>query len=271
MSNSGEIGGSNRHRDLPFAEPWLGATLMEFVTYIAEFSEVGIEYVASGTEEWPRDGLIVLFAHGLMLNAVSAGALGVRGSQLPDPTAKDIPIEVLRSERLSFDFETDNGRGSLSLNGTYWHYLRFDVEQIKKIWPKPAPPGKQFQKLANIGRAIAKKVSNLLINETKTQAPAVESTQRNIAEQQVASDSSRGVVPAPAKSSARRRPGRKKGTGSYEKKDKPLLIEMASLINSDQATSPHDAARQVAPKAFGAGTVESKRDRLYKRFREQDH
>ena len=145
MSNSDKNSGLNQIRDDHFAKPWLGATLMELVTYIADFSEAGIEYVASGTEESPRDGLIVLFAHGLMLNAVSAGALGVRGSQLREPTATDIPIEVLRSERLSFDFETDNGRGSLSLNGTIWRDLRFDVEQIKKIWPEPVSDDTQAQ------------------------------------------------------------------------------------------------------------------------------
>src|SRR5262249_10350874 len=58
--------------------------------------------------------------------------------------------------------------------------------------------------------------------------------------------------------------GRPKGSGTYVHADAPLLEEMWQLIKSGTAFSPEGAARAVAPKASGAGTVESKRDRLAK-------
>jgi hypothetical protein len=61
--------------------------------------------------------------------------------------------------------------------------------------------------------------------------------------------------------------GRRKGSGSYESLDQPLLDEMATLMERGEAVSPEAAARQVANKARGAGTTESKTERLAKRFR----
>jgi hypothetical protein len=63
--------------------------------------------------------------------------------------------------------------------------------------------------------------------------------------------------------------GRKKGTGSFENPDAPLVDEMLGLIKSGQVVSIAAAALQFAPKAFGTARVESKRDRLAKRFREK--
>ncbi len=64
-----------------------------------------------------------------------------------------------------------------------------------------------------------------------------------------------------------RRRGRRKGQGSFESVDLPLLDEMKALIALGTAASPEEAARTLAPKAHGAGTLESKSERLAKRFR----
>ena len=62
--------------------------------------------------------------------------------------------------------------------------------------------------------------------------------------------------------------GRKKGDGSYATIDLPLLEEMKELILSHRAASPEEAARMLAEKAFGSGSLESKAERLAKRYRE---
>ena len=49
--------------------------------------------------------------------------------------------------------------------------------------------------------------------------------------------------------------------------DEPLLQEMHQLIENCLAKSPEHAAHQVANKAVGAGTFESKKTRLAKRYR----
>ena len=63
--------------------------------------------------------------------------------------------------------------------------------------------------------------------------------------------------------------GKKPGEGSYERVDFPLLAEMKQLISSGKAASPEEAARQVASQAYGAGTVDSKAERLARRFRKK--
>jgi hypothetical protein len=65
----------------------------------------------------------------------------------------------------------------------------------------------------------------------------------------------------------KRRRGRRKGQGSFESLDLPLLQEMKGLIASGAAASPEEAARILAPKAHGGGSVESKTERLARRFR----
>ena len=67
-----------------------------------------------------------------------------------------------------------------------------------------------------------------------------------------------------------RRSGRKKGSGSYEKQDAPLVEEMKELIDSGDAASPHAAAMQVVGRAKGAGTQESKVRRLVDRFKDKN-
>jgi hypothetical protein len=65
-----------------------------------------------------------------------------------------------------------------------------------------------------------------------------------------------------------KRRGRKPGSGSMETADEPFLEEMRRLIESGSATSPDDAARQVAKGARGA-SVESIQTRLAKRYRKK--
>jgi hypothetical protein len=66
-----------------------------------------------------------------------------------------------------------------------------------------------------------------------------------------------------------KRRGRKLGSGSYQRADEPFLMKMHKLIKKTSAKSANDAAGQVADGAPGAGTPESKRDRLAKRYRER--
>jgi hypothetical protein len=72
-------------------------------------------------------------------------------------------------------------------------------------------------------------------------------------------------VPTPFSGKSRR--GRKKGQGSFETMDLPLLEEMKELISSGAAASPEEAARSLASKAHGGGSPESKAERLARRFR----
>ena len=65
----------------------------------------------------------------------------------------------------------------------------------------------------------------------------------------------------------RNRGGRKPGSGSFKHADEPLFQEMLKLIKSDAAASPEAAAKLVASRAKGSGTLESKVDRLAKAFR----
>lgn len=73
--------------------------------------------------------------------------------------------------------------------------------------------------------------------------------------------------PAMGQSKPKTRPGRRPGTGSYDVADGPLLEKMHRLITKGRAKSPHDAARQLAKKAKGVSTEDSKRTRLAKRYR----
>ncbi|WP_426531773.1 hypothetical protein [Bradyrhizobium sp. McL0615] len=62
-------------------------------------------------------------------------------------------------------------------------------------------------------------------------------------------------------------PGRKKGDGSFAELDRPILKKMEELISTHRAASPEEAARILAGKAHGAGSLESKTERLAKRYR----
>lgn len=64
--------------------------------------------------------------------------------------------------------------------------------------------------------------------------------------------------------------GRKPGQGSYASVDAPFLLEMSLIISQGRAASPEEAARQVAPRAFGYGTDDSKAERLARRFRKEN-
>jgi hypothetical protein len=63
------------------------------------------------------------------------------------------------------------------------------------------------------------------------------------------------------------RSGRRKGSGSYEHLDKPLLDEMEKLIEEGKVVSPEAASHLVAAKASGFGSPASKAERLAKRYR----
>jgi hypothetical protein len=65
------------------------------------------------------------------------------------------------------------------------------------------------------------------------------------------------------------RPGRKKGQGSLDGIDSPLIEEMRGLLRAGSAASPEAAAKKVAGKAHGTSTLESKVDRLAKRYRKR--
>ena len=72
-------------------------------------------------------------------------------------------------------------------------------------------------------------------------------------------------------SEVRRRSGRKKGSGSFAALDEPLLEEMNKMISSRSALSVWAAAQEMAAKAAGAGTIESKAKRLVRGYREQQN
>jgi hypothetical protein len=59
--------------------------------------------------------------------------------------------------------------------------------------------------------------------------------------------------------------GRPFGSG-WLSSDQPLLREMARLIATGKASSPYNAAHQVASKAAGGGTLESRVRRLERRY-----
>jgi hypothetical protein len=52
--------------------------------------------------------------------------------------------------------------------------------------------------------------------------------------------------------------------------DAPLLLEMRQLLSEGKAASAEEAARQVASRAHGGGTPESKAERLARRFRKEE-
>jgi hypothetical protein len=62
-------------------------------------------------------------------------------------------------------------------------------------------------------------------------------------------------------------PGRKKGQGSFEQLDRALFPKMEALIFAGDAVSPEGAARLIASEVRGAGTEDSRVERLAKRFR----
>lgn len=62
------------------------------------------------------------------------------------------------------------------------------------------------------------------------------------------------------------RRGRRKGAGSFESQDAPLIGEMRRLIDAGIATSPYAAATTLVERAFGNGTDDAKRKRLVNRY-----
>jgi hypothetical protein len=74
----------------------------------------------------------------------------------------------------------------------------------------------------------------------------------------------------PAPKIAKPKPrGRKPGEGSYRNLDTPLLLKMRQLLSAGNAASAEEAARQVASRAHGGGSPDSKAERLARRFRKE--
>jgi hypothetical protein len=68
-----------------------------------------------------------------------------------------------------------------------------------------------------------------------------------------------------ALSLAKRRRGRPPGAGSLQEIDEPLIQKMRQLLRDGSATSPNDAAKQIAGEATG-NSPKAKQARLRKRF-----
>lgn len=75
-----------------------------------------------------------------------------------------------------------------------------------------------------------------------------------------------GFLPGHAIAPTQPRRGRKPGTG-YDAADAPYLEKMGKLLKADKALTVHSAAQQVAAKAPGSATPESKADRLARKYR----
>ncbi len=77
--------------------------------------------------------------------------------------------------------------------------------------------------------------------------------------------------PAAPKSSAVRpnRAGRKKGSGSWDSKDAPLLKEIQVLVETESLMGLWNAALSVADRAPGTGTPESRAKRLVQKYKEK--
>jgi hypothetical protein len=85
----------------------------------------------------------------------------------------------------------------------------------------------------------------------ENRAEQVSEIQRNAEPQSLGADGNRD-----------RRRGRPKGSGSYEAADAPLIEAMRAAILANPTLSPTAAALQVAHRAAGGGTDESKAKRL---------
>lgn len=78
-----------------------------------------------------------------------------------------------------------------------------------------------------------------------------------------------GIPPIRAASTAKARRGRTPGAGSYEAQDMALLGKILNLIETGQAHTLKQAALAVAPRARGAGALESKAERLLRQLRKR--
>ena len=80
-------------------------------------------------------------------------------------------------------------------------------------------------------------------------------------------------VPVTTNNGRKKKPakrGRKLGSGSYEKDDAPLVVEMCKLIASEEAKSVWNAAEKVVSKAKGSAEIESRIKRLVERYNKQN-
>jgi hypothetical protein len=81
----------------------------------------------------------------------------------------------------------------------------------------------------------------------------------------VTRESLNGYLEALSLERAKHPRGRPPDAGSMAKMDEPHILKMLQLLQDGKATSPHDAARQVAVEARGA-SVKSTQTRLRRRF-----
>ena len=73
--------------------------------------------------------------------------------------------------------------------------------------------------------------------------------------------------PAPPEAMAPKPRGKKRGDGSYAPLDEPILDEMEALISGRVVASADAAAKRLASKAHGGGSIEAKATRLAKAYR----
>ena len=66
----------------------------------------------------------------------------------------------------------------------------------------------------------------------------------------------------------KRQRGRKHGSGSLARADEALFPKIKNLIDSQATFSVNEAALRLAGEAAGSGTIESKAQRLAKRYRD---
>lgn len=70
-------------------------------------------------------------------------------------------------------------------------------------------------------------------------------------------------------STSKKRRGRPPGAGSYGELDLLLVEKGIKMVETGKVASPQEAARQLSGDAYGAGTLESKTDRIARRIRTQ--
>ena len=74
------------------------------------------------------------------------------------------------------------------------------------------------------------------------------------------------ISAAPSAPAKGKRRGRKKGDGSFDEFDKPLIERALNMIAEVAGMNANKAATILAPEAHGSGTEESKKTRLYRKI-----
>jgi hypothetical protein len=162
-------------------------------------------------------------------------------------------IQLAESEELITALRATAGGDPIAIPRSWWNSerlsVRFDYCQMN--------PNRPFDS----GIAGADYCWIFVTRESLRQCLAALAPQPGSAAEALGPESASKAV-TPKKS-----PGRKKGDGSFAELDRSILNEMEELISMHQAASPEAAARMLAGKAHGAGTPDSKAERLAKRYR----